>query len=287
MRKIFSFQLFVFSFLMIFVMSCAKLNDAEQATNQRRIKKSNKIIIDNANRQFKNSADRVIESIVYYYNSNGFLSQLNIYNDSSTTATLIGVWNVTYLNNLVSLSQLSSANSGLNFIHDNQKRVSLITSLNGLDSVKFYYNSANQVSEIRIKDILGESKHHYDFIYDSNNNLLEYKTKDRFNFNLISKVQLSYYPDYIIRNEFDSRFYREETRIFHLGGLNTIYMLGLNYGKVTQNALKSRIEKIPNLVGDTAVRVNQFTYTFDNNNEIIYRKMTGPNDTLYYNFEYE
>lgn len=290
MKKYIKFILATFVCTMLIFSSCSKSASSpkDDQNNLRRIKKSNKIIIDNANRVDRENADRIIESITYFYNDDDLLIQLNFYADTAAGTPLQAAWDVEYYNNIATLSSVTNSSVGLQFIHDNQKRVLVVKSIiNGLDSIKFYYGDSNQISEIKIIDIFGQSKHHFDFIYDENNNLLAYKTIDRNNGNLVSRVALSYYPDYKIRNEFDSRFYREETRLYYLGGLNLIYMLGLNYGETTKNALKERIEYMPNLTGDTTTRTNQYTYTFNSENEIIYRKMTGSSDTLYYNFEYE
>jgi hypothetical protein len=223
---------------MLIFSSCSKSASSpeDEQSNLRRIKKSNKIIIDNANRVDREHADRIIESISYFYNDDDLLIQLNFYADTVAGTPLQAAWDVEYYNNIATLSSVTNSNVGLQFIHDNQKRVLVVKSIiNGLDSIKFYYGDSNQISEIKIIDIFGQSKHHFDFIYDENNNLLAYKTIDRNNANLVSRVALSYYPDYKIRNEFDSRFYREETRLYYLGGLNLIYMLGLNYGEITKS----------------------------------------------------
>ncbi len=290
MRKKYSIQLFLLVLVGLIFFACNKVNAVkeEDNSNLRRIKKSNKVIIDNANRTTKAHADRIAESITYFYNNEGLLRQLNIYVDSSSNATLIAALNVSYFNNAILINNLSTFPPvGLFFVHDNLKRIKSINSISSEDSIKFNYNNQNQVNEIISIDSVGIVKQHFDFVYDANNNLISYKTKDRLNNNLISTVDLAYYPNYTIRNEFDSRFYREETRLFHLGGLNLIYMIGLNYGNTTKNALKQRTERTPNLTGAIRTTVHTFSYEFNSNNEIIYRYLYGPNDTLKYNFEYE
>lgn len=287
MKKYIKFILATFVCTLLLFTNCSKSSSTpeDDQSNLRKIKKSNKIVIDNANRVDRNEADRVIESIVYFYNASGLLSQMDIYDDTTLDAELIAKLRINYFNGVVIISPTINPVDGMYFIHDNQKRISAITVLNLADSVQFFYNNQNQMNDIRIVDSAGLSKHHFDFVYDSYGNLTSYKTEERNN--LISRVELSCYTTYTIRNEFDSRFYREETRLFHLGGINTIYMLGLNYGQATKHAVQKRVEYMPNLVGDTTIRVNDFNYDFNSRNEIIYRKMTGSFDTLYYNYEYE
>lgn len=289
MQKTHYFKFLLFTLLLACLAGCDKVNEATQPDGryERRIKKSNKLVTDNANRTKGGKEDKIKESIVYFYNSNGLLNQFNIYIDTSSNAELLAAFNVMYFTNIILVSNVLVSDVGLLFYHDNQKRVKLIKPILGIDSIKFNYNNNNQVNEIFIIDSLGILKHHYDFVYDGSNNLLSYKTKERNNNNLISTIDLEYYTSYTIRNEFDSRFYREETRIFHLGGLNLIYMIGLNYGETTKNALKKRTEIIPDIDGGSATVINNFSYDFNDQNEIIYRYLYGPADTLRYNFEYE
>ncbi|HPW87335.1 MAG TPA: hypothetical protein PLU78_09060, partial [Chitinophagales bacterium] len=92
------------------------------------------------------------------------------------------------------------------------------------------------------------------------------------------------YSDREISEELDTRFFSKDIKFIYLGGLNLVYKIGLNFGTNNKNTLIKRTEI--NVIENKINAYYEFTYTYNNNGEIIKRAMLWDTDTLFYQFRY-
>ncbi len=245
----------------------------------RRIRQSNQVFEDNVNgRIMKN----IIESTNFYYNGDGSLGRVTVYDDTTVSATLLKDYSIIY--------------------QDDSSRIVVFTYDRnfGNKTLYFYYNAKKELTELRdtlgygllftysddkITSITDSSdagiNHYLNFTYDANNNLTQYELAPSINPPTYRAV-LEYNTD-PITDELDTRFFNKSINYIYIGGLNLINKLGLNTGMSSTNTLIRRSE-IKLATGDTT-DVYRFGYIYSTD-EIIKRNFQYKDDTLFYQFKY-
>ncbi len=265
-------QFGILAMALIFMISCSKPVVLEE-----KIKQSNFVYEDNVNGRIP-PPNNVIESTNFYYNENGTLSSATVYDDTSASAHLLKEINVTYASDKIVLNTFLDTIGNVTYtINFNDKKQVLSATLP--DSSGLYLSYFNdRISSIKI---LPSGDEYLSFIYDDNDNLLQYDLKvSGF---VIGRAVLEYNND-LISNEFDSRFFTKDIKFIYLGGLDLMTKLGLNYGKSTQNKLIKRTEI--NLLSGQVAELYNYGYTLNNSSDISKRNIRFSTDTLFYQFKY-
>lgn len=242
-----------------------------------RIRQSNHVYEDNVNGRTP-PPDNVIESTNFYYNEDGTLNSATVYSDTTSTAHLLKEIHLTYgSDKVIADTYLDTiGNTSYTITFNNKKQV---TSVYLPDSSGLYITYFNdRISGIKV---LPSGNEYLGFIYDDNDNLLQYDLK--INGFIVGRALLEY-DNGTISQEFDSRFLTKEIKFIYLGGLDLISKLGLNYGKSTQNKLIKRTEV--NLLTGQVSETYQYGYLQNTQGDIIKRNVRFSNDTLYYQFKY-
>ncbi len=246
----------------------------------RRIKQSNKVFEDNVNGR-KSQISPIEESTNFFYNTQGLLSSVTVYDDTSINATLLKSITFEYASDKITAHTYYNIDGPrtLYFYFDNNKKLTALTDSLGRGLYLSY--NGNQLtrirdsSEINILDLIN-------FTYDTNNNLLSYELSVD-NGPVIGRAILEY-SDREISEELDTRFFSKDIKFIYLGGLNLVYKIGLNFGTNNKNTLIKRTEI--NVIENKINAYYEFTYTYNNNGEIIKRAMLWDTDTLFYQFRY-
>jgi hypothetical protein len=246
----------------------------------RRIKQSNKVFEDNVNGR-KSQISPIEESTNFFYNTQGLLSSVTVYDDTSINATLLKSITFEYASDKITAYTYYNIDGPrtLYFYFDNNKKLTALTDSLGRGLYLSY--NGNQLtrirdsSEINILDLIN-------FTYDTNNNLLSYELSVD-NGPVIGRAILEY-SDREISEELDTRFFSKDIKFIYLGGLNLVYKIGLNFGTNNKNTLIKRTEI--NVIENKINAYYEFTYTYNNNGEIIKRAMLWDTDTLFYQFRY-
>lgn len=246
----------------------------------RRIKQSNKVFEDNVNGR-KSQISPIEESTNFFYNTQGLLSSVTVYDDTSINATLLKSITFEYASDKITAHTYYNIDGPrtLYFYFDNNKKLTALTDSLGRGLYLSY--NGNQLtrirdsSEINILDLIN-------FTYDTNNNLLSYELSAN-NGPVIGRAILEY-SDREISEELDTRFFSKDIKFIYLGGLNLVSKIGLNFGTNNKNTLIKRTEI--NVIENKINAYYEFTYTYNNNGEIIKRAMLWDTDTLFYQFRY-
>ncbi len=246
----------------------------------RRIKQSNKVFEDNVNGR-KSQMSPIEESTNFFYNTQGLLSSVTVYDDTSINATLLKSITFEYSADKITAYTYYNIDGPrtLYFYFDNNKKLTALTDSLGRGLYLSY--NGNQLTRIRdssaaiILDFIN-------FTYDTNNNLLSYELSVD-NGPVIGRAILEY-SDRKIPEELDTRFFSKDIKFIYLGGLNLVYKIGLNFGTNNKNTLIKRTEI--NVIENKINAYYEFTYTYNNNGEIIKRAMLWDTDTLFYQFRY-
>ena len=246
----------------------------------RRIKQSNKVFEDNVNGR-KSQISPIEESTNFFYNTQGLLSSVTVYDDTSINATLLKSITFEYASDKITAYTYYNIDGPrtLYFYFDNNKKLTALTDSLGRGLYLSY--NGNQLtrirdsSEINILDLIN-------FTYDTNNNLLSYELSVD-NGPVIGRAILEY-SDREISEELDTRFFSKDIKFIYLGGLNLVSKIGLNFGTNNKNTLIKRTEI--NVIENKINAYYEFTYTYNNNGEIIKRAMLWDTDTLFYQFRY-
>ena len=257
--------------ILLFIISCTKPENENE-----RIIQSNLVIEDNVNGRI--AGNGIIESTNFYYNDDNTLNRATVYDDTVPSAHLLKEINLTYLSDKIIF------NSVLDTIGTIEYRIGF-NSKKQLISITLPDSSGLYVSyfDDRISNIktLPSGDEYISFIYDNNDNLLQYELKSG-GF-VVGRFILEYDND-IVSNEFDSRFLTKDIKFFYLGGLDLISKMGLNYGKSTKNKLIKRTDII--VQTGQVYEHYDFGYIRNNNADIIKRNIRWSTDTLFYQFKY-
>lgn len=262
--------IWVFAFLLM--ISCSK-----PVVKEFKIKQSNHVYEDNVNGRTP-PPNNVIESTNFFYDDDGLLNRATVYDDTSASAHLLKELNIAYFSDKVVINTfLDTVGNVVYTIAFNAKKQVLSVTLP--DSSGLYLNYFNdRISSIKS---LPSGDEYISFIYDDNDNLLQYDLKvSSF---IVGRAVLEYNND-LVPKEFDSRFLTKEIRFIYLGGLDLISKLGLNYGKSTQNKLIKRTDV--NLITGQVFEQYDYGYTQNVKGDITKRNILFSTDTLYYQLKY-
>lgn len=263
--------------------NCKEDSRVEPEPSFRKIKQSIKIHDDNAN----GSDLRLInislsEPVLFFYNEKGLLDSLVGFSDS-TFSHIKKTMKVLYRPQKITaiIDEDTTEPSAIDFYLDGNKNIIKMVDTLGLNLGFHFTYQNNKIDEVILNlgtpiSILNN------FIYDQNNNLIQYTTSD----SIGNKVKVNFeYNTQEITSNLDIKFASGGIRFLYAGGINVLSLMGINYGVGNKNQILSRIDK--NLV--TGVNTTYlFDYTRNNLNEIIARKIIV-NDTIdvYYNYIYE
>ncbi len=245
----------------------------------RHIKQANLVHEDNVNGRI--ASGNVEESTNFYYNPDESLGRVSVYNDTTVSAILLKDITVEYLADRVVLNTFDNIDGyrTIYLFYNSQKQItSLVDTLgNGL-----YFTYVNDKIESLVDSSGAGIVHYINFVYDVNNNLLQYEAAFN-NDPPIGRAVLEYSND-PITEELDTRFFNKNIKFIYIGGLNLVTKLGLNFGLSNSNTLISRTERLL-ATGDT-VDYYRFGYIYNHNHEIVKRNMRWGTDTLFYQFKY-
>lgn len=274
--------IYFFCFFVVGLNSCT--NNPNPDPVKKRIKQSFKIHDDNVNNVDMRKSNITIREVAnFYYNTDGTLDSLNVFSDSTPGAVLLKSMKFSYLPDRVR-AQLFFAPSDRNtgdFIFNSSKQVTKIVDTSGLDLFGIFFSYTNsKITNIRIS-ALGVSSNLTNFIYDGNNNLLQYVAPD--SNSVLHKVAFTYDLSKPISSDLDIRFASAGIRFLYIGGTNVISLIGLNTGVGNTNRIINRLEtKIGNVNPDNKY---VFDYSVNSEDEITNRKITW-NDTIDVFYEY-
>jgi hypothetical protein len=252
-------------------------NKAEQGL--RKIRQSNKVFEDNVNGRI--ASGNVEESTNFYYNANGSLGRVTVYDDTTVSATLLKDITVEYQSDKVVLNTfhyIDGYRTLYLFFNSKNQITELVDTLgNGL-----YFNYANdKITGFNDSSGLGVLRY-VNFVYDGNNNLLQYEVAIN-NDPPLGRALLEYSSN-PVTEELDTRFFNKDIKFIYIGGLNLVTKLGLNFGLSNGNTLTKRTEVT--LPAETVVETYVFGYIYNSNQEIVKRNMRWSTDTLFYQFKY-
>jgi hypothetical protein len=244
----------------------------------RKIKQSVQVYDDNVNGRI--AGGNIAEVNNFFYNSDGLVDHVSVYDDTSSSATLIKEIFFSFFTDKVSAYTIHQIDGYqyYEFHFDANKRITKLVDSMGF-GLEFSYNN-NKISLIR-NVFPGDTLNIQDFVYDLNGNLTSYNFVYRGD--AILSVDLEYSND-LITDELDTRFFNKDIRFIYIGGLNLVTKLGLNFGLNNKNTLLKRTEYLEPS-GDVK-DVYDFGYIYNDNNEIIKRNIRYNTDTLFYQFEY-
>lgn len=251
---------------------------SDPAEPQRRIRQANLVYEDNVNGRVYGN---VMESTNFYYNPDGSLGRVSVYDDTTVSATLLKDFTVEYQSDKVVLNTYYIVD-GYRVLHlyfNDKKQITRLTDTlgNGLyflyldDRIQSFYDSS----------ALGILRY-TNFVYDASNNLLQYEVAVN-NDPAFGRAVLEYSSN-PVTDELDTRFFNKDIKFIYIGGLNLVSKLGLNFGLSSSNTLTKRTEKI--LPDETVTEIYEFGYIYNDNREIIKRNMRWTTDTLFYQFKY-
>jgi hypothetical protein len=256
------------------VYSCT--SDIDPAT--RKIRQSNLVREDNVNGRVMNN---IQESVNFYYNPDGSLGRITVYDDTTVSAQLIKDYSIAYDTHRIVINTF-----------DIQY---------GYKKIYFYFNDKKQLTELRdtlgygieisytddrITDILDSSGtgylHYVNFQYDVNDQLNSYELLNLSGIPT-QRYILSYNSD-PGTDILDIRLWHKRANYIYIGGLNLLSLLGLNTGVSSPHILIHRTE-LRLLVGDTG-DVYKFGYIYNAERELVKRNFQYKDDTLFYRFKY-
>ncbi|MCC6583373.1 MAG: hypothetical protein IT271_06700, partial [Chitinophagales bacterium] len=161
-------QFGILTMALIFMISCSKPVVVEE-----KIKQSNFVYEDNVNGRIP-PPNNVIESTNFYYNDNGTLSSATVYDDTTASAHLLKEINVTYASDKIVLNTFldTIGNVTYTITFNNKKQVLSATLPDSSGLYLSYFN--DRISSIKI---LPSGDEYLSFIYDDNDNLLQYDLK--------------------------------------------------------------------------------------------------------------
>lgn len=252
------------------------LNDP--AEPQRRIRQANLVYEDNVNGRVLGN---VLESTNFYYNPDGSLGRVSVYDDTTVSATLLKDFTIAYQTDKVVLNTyyIVDGYRVLHFYFNDKKQITRLVDTLG-NGLRFQYLN-DRIQSFYDSSALGILRY-TNFVYDANNNLLQYEVAVN-NDPAFGRAVLEYSSN-PISDELDTRFFNKDIKFIYIGGLNLVSKLGLNFGLSSSNTLIKRTEMI--LPDETITEIYEFGYIYNNNQEIIKRNMRWTTDTLFYQFKY-
>ncbi len=247
----------------------------------RKIKQSNRVYDDIVNGKAKIKTSRIDESTNFFYNNTGLLDSVSVLDDTTATATLLKTIKFVYLQDkIIAHTYDSTGYRELHLLFDADKQITGI--VDPIFQSGLYMTYVNN-KMTRMIDSSAKTKGYEftNFIYDNNNNLLQYDISYGSYYGLV-KFRYSNRP---ISDEMDVRFFSRAIKFIYIGGINLLSKCGLNYGLSNHHeVVQSETILLPvNQV------VDQYTFSYRYNttfNDIKERTIEWDTDTLHYEFEY-
>ncbi|HNF47744.1 MAG TPA: hypothetical protein PLF48_00080 [Chitinophagales bacterium] len=258
--------------------SCSRIDNTKPENNK--IRQSNWVVEDEVNGRLSSNGN-IIESTNFYYNNDGTLNRLTVYDDTTYDATLIKdvFFDYTPTKVIVHGYHITGGYFRVDFNFNANKQVVSILDTNGF-GLRCYYSYRNLIDSFTLITDTSYAVN-FQFQYDINNNLIKYDIAQA-NHIPIGRIYMEYGTENL-DTEFDLKFYSSGIKVIYTGGVNIIPLLGLNIGIPNMNNLLDRKE-INLLNGDT---VNSYKYGyFYNNNKLTKRNIQNNTDTLFYQFKY-
>ena len=262
--------------------SCGN-DPAVQRPDFRKIRQSVKIHDDNVNgMDMRIQINRIVEATNFFYNTEGLLDSLNVMDDTLPDAHLIKSIKLTYYPSRIraSIYDDSTGTFYVDFRYNNNRQLTSIMDTLGIGFGLFVTYTDNKID--KIKSVLDSTFTLTNFVYDANNNLIQYIIGDYRN---QPNTRVVYQYDYSrqIPQYMDIRFASAGIKYIYAGGINVISLMGMNYGLGNTHRILKRDES--NLqTGRDGLRY-LFEYGLNNNEEIVNRKITV-SDTIEVFYEY-
>ena len=272
--------LLLISTLLLF--SCGSDPDLRRPA-ERKVRQSIKIHDDNVNGiDVRTLNNRVADITNFYYNSDGLLDSLNVMSDSTPSSRLIKSMKLTYFPNKIrgAIFDDSTGTFYVDFRFNTSKQLTAIIDTLGIGFGTFVTYTNNKIS--KIQTVLDSVSTLNNFVYDAQDNLIQYVTSDYRN-RPLTRVTYEYDYSRLIPQYMDIRFASAGILYVYSGGVNVISLMGLNYGLGNTHRIFKRKEY------NLQTSQNGFNYIFEygvnNNEEIIDRKITV-NDTIDVSYQY-
>lgn len=252
---------------------------------ERNIRQSLKIHDDNVNGvDVRIQANKIAEITNFFYNADGLLDSLNVMSDSFPSARLIKSMKLSYYPNKIrgKIYDDSTGTFYVDFRFNSSKQLTAIIDTLGIGFGTFITYSSNKI--VKIQSVLDSISTLSNFVYDGDDNLIQYVISDYHN-RPLTRVSYAYDYNRYIPQYMDIRFASAGIQYIYSGGVNIIALMGLNYGLGNTHRIFRRDEY--NLQTSRDGFSYLFEYGVNNNDEIINRKITL-NDTIdvYYEYRY-
>ncbi len=268
--------------MIIGLLSCETIPTRPDA---RKIRQSFKIHDDNVNgfeARINNISIREVTN--FYYNPDGTLDSLEVFSDSTQTH-LKKSMKLQYLSGKVRgfLFEDSTGHFALDFYYGANKEFTKMTDTLGLGLGLFFTYADNKITHMDAI-LPGNMSSLTDFVYDVNNDLVQYIIRDNTG-NPFIKVIYEFDYTHPVPENLDIRFASGGIRFLYSGGVNVLALMGINDGVGN----KLRIVKRTEILISTGQVQNayEFNYTSNANDEITNRKV-NLNDSInvYYEYKY-
>lgn len=262
----------------IVLFGCNRIDNTKPENNK--IRQSNWVVEDEVNGRLSSNWN-IIESTNFYYNNDGTLSRLTVYNDTTYDATLIKdvFFDYTPTKVIVHGYHITRGYFRVDFNYNTNKQIISMIDTNGF-GLSYYYNSANTIDSVVYKDDT-TSGAYLNFEYDVNNNLKQYDLATSSHI-VIGRAYFEYGTKRI-HDYFDLKFYTSGIKVIYTGGVNIIPLLGLNTG--ASNVLNMISRKEINLITNDTINTYHLGYQFEND-KLVKRNIQNHADTLFYQFKY-
>ena len=197
--------LFLFSIVLITMLpSCVQ--NSNNSPVIRKIKQTLKIHDDNVNGinlRVQNVSLR--ENANFHYNNSGLLDSMDIFSNTISGSTLVRSLKLIYYNDKVRAVVFDTAGSfELDLYFDSNRNITKMVDPFGSGSGIYLDYINNKISEIKVKSTI-DSFYYTNFVYDGNNNLIQFIITDNQSEPLI-KVKIDYDLSKNITNDLDLKF---------------------------------------------------------------------------------
>lgn len=298
-NKLIHMRSVLYMYMALMLLVACEPNESETPNNSQRVKKSVKIHDDNVNGinlRLNNINDEKLQHTTeFFYRGDGRLDSLVVFknelrNDILRTLKLRYLPDNTirgyyYENDLITV---------VNYYYDEQNRLIEYVYTVYTDSINFldlglYFTYINDKLNILKAVNNNISYYMYGFLYDSNDNIYQYKYRIYVNNTPIASdsflVKHIYDYSKTSQQRINLKHDMEVMKYMYIGGVNIIPLMGLNMGKGNNNLLLESRESV--IQSNNTVNVIKFNYTMDGSNNIKEKNITL-NDTIsiHYNFSY-
>jgi hypothetical protein len=252
---------------------------------KRKIKQSIKKHDDNINGiNLRVQNITIRENANFHYRPDGLLDSFDVYDDTLPGARLIKSLKLKYFSDRVrAFAHDTSGNVVLDFYFNSKNQITkMIDTLEFGNGFYFTYTN-DKISNIKVD--LNDVTYLNNFVYDANNNLIQY-TITNTDSTPVTRVILEYDANKKIPMDLDIKFVSTGIRFLYAGGVNVFSLANLNYGTANTNRIIRRTEyDLPTNAQAFDYIIN---YTTNTNNEITNRKIVV-NDSIdvFYEYRYQ